>query len=205
MLPAANGRRILTVLAAGASAALCASTAPAASPARTVIAFANASAGPDTAFASVQRRYRFGVTIAARARRIAALHLNGRDHVLLVAPTAEGGFCTSLSGLYGATGCPLTAVVRGDQGVLAPDLIGDASGPIMFNGYLTFPNAARLRVTFEDGERATIPFVWVTSPIRAGFFLYDLTAHRHAGHRPAFVTLFDGHGRQLAERRLPAW
>jgi len=131
------------------------------------------------------------------------LSVSGREHVLVVAPTEEGGFCTSLSGPYGTTGCPLTAVVRGEAGVLAPDVIGDASGPIMFNGYFTFPSAARLRVTFEDGERATIPFVWVTRPIRAGFFLYDLTAHRRAGHRPAVVTLLDGRGRQLAERQLP--
>jgi hypothetical protein len=123
--------------------------------------------------------------------------------VLLVAPTREGGFCTSLSGPYGGTSCPLTAVVRGDVGVLAPDMVGDAGGPILFDGYFTVPSAARLQVTYQDGERATIPFVSVTSPIRAGFFLYDLTTHRRAGHRPAVVTLFDTRGRQLAERQLP--
>jgi hypothetical protein len=167
------------------------------------VAFADAPAGPATAFSSIRRHYRFGVTIAARGRRVATLFVSGREHVLLVAPTAEGGFCTSLSGPYGATGCPLTAVVRGPEGVLAPDLVGAASGPIMFNGYLTFPSGARLEVTYQDGERALIPFVWVTTPIRAGFFVYDLTSHRRPGHRPALVTLFDGRGRQLAERQLP--
>jgi hypothetical protein len=168
-----------------------------------VIRFADAAAGPAGAFSSVRRHYRFGVTIVRRGRRIAVLSVNGRGHVLLVVPTTEGGFCTSLSGPYGGTGCPLTAVVRGREGILAPDVIGDAGGPILFDGYFTFPSAARLLVTYQDGQRATIPFVWVTSPIRAGFFLYDLTAHRRAGHRPAFVTLFDAYGRQLAERQLP--
>jgi len=187
-------RLVLTLLVVGAG------TAP---PARTVIAFADASPGPRTAFASIQRHYRFGVTIAARGRRVAALSAGGGEHVLLVAPTAEGGFCTSLSGPNGGTACPLTAVVRGPDGVLAPDLVGDAGGPILFNGYFTFARAARLEVTYQDGARATVPFVWVTGPIRAGFFLYDLTAHRRAGHRPAFVTLFDAQGQQLAERLLP--
>jgi hypothetical protein len=184
-------RWILTILVVGAG------TAP---PARTVIEFGTAAMGPRSAFSSV---HHFGITIAARARRVAALRLGGRDHVLLVAPTREGGFCTSLFGPYGGTSCPLTAVVRGEVGVLAPDMVGDASGPILFDGYFTFPSAARLQVTYQDGERGTIPFVWVTSPIRAGFFLYDLTRHRRAGHRPAFVTLLDGHRRQLAERQLP--
>jgi hypothetical protein len=93
--------------------------------------------------------------------------------------------------------------VRAPAGVLAPDMVGDAAGPMMFNGYLTFGDAARLEVTYQDGSRATVPFVWVTSPIRAGFFLFDLTAHRRAGQRPVFVTLFDAQGRQLAERQLP--
>jgi hypothetical protein len=170
-----------------------------------VVAFTAAAPGPAGAFSSVRRRYRFGVTVATRGRRVAVLHVGGREHVLLVAPTAEGGFCTSLSGSYGGTGCPLTAVVRGDKGVLAPDIAGDAGGPILFNGYLTFANGVRLEVTYQDGERATIPFVWVTSPIRAGFFIYDLTGHRRAGHRPELVTLFDAAGRRLAERQLPQY
>jgi hypothetical protein len=74
----------------------------------------------------------------------------------------------------------------------------------MFNGYLTYASGARLEVTYQDGERALIPFVWVTTPIRAGFFVYALTSHRRAGHRPAVVTLFDRRGRQLAERQLAA-
>jgi len=175
-----------------------ASTAP---PARTVIDFGTATMGPRSAFSSV---HHFGVTIAARARQIAVLDVDGRQHVLLVVPTREGGFCTSLSGPYGGTSCPLTAVVRGDVGVLAPDMVGDAGGPILFDGYFSFPSAARLLVTYQDGERATILFVWVTGPIRAGLFLYDLTGHRRAGHRPAVVTLLDRHGRRLAERQLPA-
>jgi len=171
-----TSRGLLTAVGLAAVAAGAASAAPP----RTVVSFADAPAGPAGAFSSIRRHYRFGVTVAARGRRVATLSLNGREHVLLVAPTAEGGFCTSLSGPYGTTGCPLTAVVRGQAGVLAPDMIGAAGGPIMFNGYLTYASGARLEVTYQDGERALIPFVWVTTPIRAGFFVYALTSHRRA-------------------------
>src|SRR5207247_4127060 len=79
---------LAAVVAAAASAA----------PPRTVIAFAHASAAPAGTFSSIRRHYRFGVTIAARGHRVTALSVNGREHVLVVAPTAEGGFCTSLTG-----------------------------------------------------------------------------------------------------------
>jgi hypothetical protein len=175
-------------------------------PARTRINFFEAAQGPAAAFSSLHHpglsSPAFQVRIAARARRIASLYLKGRDHVLLVAPTKGGGFCTSLSGPYGGTGCPLTGKLRASRGVLDPGTTGDASGPILFDGHFTVAHVARLLVTYQDGATGTIPFVWVSKPISAGFFVYDLSAHRRPGHRPIALSLFDTHGKQLYRERL---
>jgi hypothetical protein len=174
-------------------------------PARVQIEFSEAAESRAGVFSSLRRSPGPGrPEIAAHARRIVSLCLNGRSRELLVAPTRGGGFCSSLTGPYGGTGCPLTSAARREHGVLAPGMTGDASGPILFNGYFTFADAARLRVDYQDGRRDTIPFAWVSAPIRAGFFLYGLTEHRRPGHRPVTLTLLNAHGKQLAERRLPS-
>jgi hypothetical protein len=141
------------------------------------------------------------VKIAARARRIGFFRFGGRNRVLLVAPTTNGGFCTSLSGPYGGVGCTLPRN-RLPKSVLNPGMTGDATGPILFHGYFTVPHAARLQVIFADGSTGTIPFAWVTEPIRAGFFVYDLSAHRRRGRRPVALSVWDRHGKRLYEQRV---
>jgi hypothetical protein len=86
--------------------------------------------------------------------------------------------------------------------VLDPGATGDASGPILLDGYFTVANAARLQVTYQDGSTATIPFVWVSKPINAGLFVYDLAAHRRPGHRPDTLTLFNSQGTRLDSQHI---
>jgi hypothetical protein len=176
-------------------------------PARMKIDFSDAAPGPASAFSWLQRNATLSgspseFVIAARARRIATLYFGGHDRVLLVVPTKAGGFCTSLSGPYGGAGCSPLSTPRAHPGVLEPGGTGDASGPILFHGYFTVPNAARLRVIYQDGSTATIPFAWVGKPINAGFFVYDLAAHRRPGHRPTALSLLNSQGKQLYSQRI---
>src|SRR5205823_1125071 len=61
-----------------------------------------------------------------------------------------------------------------------------------------------LEVWYADGTTAEIPFVWVTQPIDAGFYLYRVpNAHRVEAARPTAVTLYDGHGKTLAREDVP--
>jgi hypothetical protein len=57
-------------------------------------------------------------------------------------------------------------------------------------------NGVRLEISYADGAAAEIPFVWVTAPIEAGFFLYRVPdSHRFPAARPTAVTLFDEAGK----------
>ena len=141
------------------------------------------------------------IVLTAPARRIALIEWNGL-RPLLVAPTKGGGFCVSLSGAYGGTGCIPGSARRHGSG-LSPGLVGDASGPIAFNGTFFNARGIRLEVRYQDGHRNTIPVIWVNAPINAGFFVYKIpTNQRHPGHRPVKISLFSATGTLLVKQHL---
>ena len=137
--------------------------------------------------------------MAADARRVAVIHWNG-DRPLLVAPTTAGGFCESLAGPYGGTGC-FTGTRQGK--VLDSGLTADRGGPIAFNGKFFDSRGSRLEVRYEDGDNTAVPIIWVGKPISAGFFVYAIPGlHRRPGHRPVTIALLSASGTKLAQAKL---
>ena len=62
----------------------------------------------------------------------------------------------------------------------------------------TLDDAASVEVQFEDGSSVTIPVVWVSAPIDAGFFGYEVpAAHLRVGARPTLLILRDANGTEL--------
>jgi hypothetical protein len=119
---------------------------------------------------------------------------------LWIAPTTRGGFCLFVEG--GGGQCDATRALKfwpafsigGDfshQGVIE-------SGPVLIDGSTTLDDAASVEVQFEDRSSVTIPVVWVTAPIDAGFFGYEVpTAHLRVGARPMLLILRDANGNEL--------
>jgi len=130
-----------------------------------------------------------------QARRIPGLYLDGKPYNLYVAPTRQGGFCatngcisdrSTLVGRISVTteGFPSKAGVVG---------VSRISGEFIEEG------GERLELSYQDGTRDEVPFVWVTAPIDAGFFVFAIPeAHRVSAARPVRVTLFDKDGKELA-------
>jgi hypothetical protein len=119
---------------------------------------------------------------------------------LWIAPTRKGGFCLFVEG--GGGQCDTaraltfwpTFSIGGDfshQGVIE-------NGPVLIDGSTTLGDAASVEVQFEDGSSVTIPVVWVSAPIDAGFFGYDVpAAHLRVGARPTLLVLRDANGNEL--------
>lgn len=131
------------------------------------------------------------------ARKITSVSIDGKEHVLWLAPTKQGGFCEQWSDLFG--GC------RADRHDEFAKHIGVSTvGSIDVLGGSFFQSAgARLELSYADGTSADIPFVWVSAPIEAGFYLYRVPdAHRTAGHRPTALSLFDDRGTMLAREPI---
>jgi hypothetical protein len=135
--------------------------------------------------------------IAAQTRRVGVL--GGR--ALYVAPTRGGGFCWEFERASG--GCdterrrPLSTTWA---------LMEHRGGPLLVQkvaGELLAARAQTLEVEYADGATTQIPFIWVTKPIDAGFFLYAIpAAHRRGAARAVAVEARDANGKVIARDRM---
>ena len=74
--------------------------------------------------------------------------------------------------------------------------------PVVINGHTLISEAAKVEIRYQDGEIAESPVVWVSPPIDAGFFIYEVPErHWRAGHRPSIIVLEDAEGRELAREK----
>jgi hypothetical protein len=144
-----------------------------------------------------------------QTRRIESFRIDGKEHVLWVAPTKQGGFCATWSRLGG--GCRAN---RHDRFAKEIDVQGSGrsipraskvflrSSAALFGSFF-YDAAARVEVSYADGSAAEAPFVWVTAPIDAGFFHFQVPGtHRLPGHWPIAVTLRDEEGHSLARANI---
>lgn len=135
-----------------------------------------------------------------QTRRITVVRVDGKAHTLYVAPTRAGGFCYEWSGLGG--GCRANRHDKYASHIDPGGLIG-RNGLIVLEGSFFQANGDRLTMTFKDGATADVPFVFVSAPISAGFYLYRVPdSHRQAATRPTSLALFDKNGRLLDRERI---
>ncbi len=144
-------------------------------------------------------RFAIGVQ-AARARAVGTFSLRGKQHMLFVAPTRRGGFCWVFEKANG--GCLRGAKERGRRisaswtGRAGP---GAASTVSSGEGTLTVPETARLELRYASGPPTTVPFVYVSKPIDAGFFAFAAPKRR----RVTALVALDAQGRVLARQDFP--
>ena len=130
------------------------------------------------------------------ARRITAVRIDGKEHVLWVAPTKKGGFCEAWSQVMG--GC------RADRHNAFAKHIDIGGNQDVIAGSFFQQSGSRLEIEYADGATDEIPFVWVTAPIQAGFYLFRVPdAHRIDGHRPTSIRLLDEDEKVLAVEPIP--
>lgn len=175
-----------------------------------IIDFSSAPKGPRAVvddFGSLKvgapRGIAVGGLLPEEARRITRVVIDGKPHTLWVAPTKQGGYCDHWSGLI----AECRANPRVFQRILFSRLYSAPRGQrplLVVGGSFLQRDAARLELAYQDGTTIEIPFVWVTEPINAGFYLFRVPRSRRAkGHGPKGVRLFDEHGHLLASESAP--
>jgi hypothetical protein len=119
---------------------------------------------------------------------------------LWIAPTAKGGFCLFVDG--GGGQCDATRALAfwpafSIGGRFTRTGVID-SGPVLIDGWTTLKGASSVEIRFEDGHATTIPVVWISAPIDAGFFGYRVPpAQWRVGRRPVLLILRDSSGNEL--------
>lgn len=122
-------------------------------------------------------------------------------HTLWVAPTRHGGFCTS-GGCDKLGSVPLS--VSWEAGRVAP---GEMTRPFpsatifdRITGHVNGMYADDVEIRFADGDRHRLDLAWVSEPINAGFFRYEVPAERRrAGHEIESIVALDADGRVVTQ------
>lgn len=215
----ARPRRRRVLVAAVAAAVVVGVAAPAFGLHRTIVSWLETEPAPERVqldFARLGVRAPEGMDpgiIAGSARKVMDVQLSDGVHTLMVAPTKDGGFCIQWTGLWG--GCRERTAPAGPQGLspdLNPFLLGvtweqdQDGGARKIGGSLLAPEIERLTLTFEDGDEIEIPVTWVSEPIDAGFYLYEVPArHLRPGHRLTALVATDADGDVVARQsfRIP--
>jgi hypothetical protein len=139
---------------------------------------------------------------AGEARRITEATIEGKRRTLYVAPTPDGGFCWMWTTVSGS--CGRTQVAPGREAVSASWRESRGGGPALLTGRILDPAVTRVLLEYENGERSEISFVWVSKPIDAGFFIFEVPAeHLQVGKRGRTLLSIDKDGRELAAQTFP--
>jgi hypothetical protein len=195
----ARPRPLVWVLAAAALLAAVTVAGPAWGLVRGVLPFRGQPRAPQSVqlvFSELNIGFPAGMSphaVSGETRDVGRFDFGGSTRTLWVAPAKNGGFC-SLWLPEGGGGCstsgkPLStgALLRGG----VPEWInGDAAGPTV-----------AVIIHFSDGSTVQPRIVWVSAPIRAGFFAYDVPAGEQT--KRAHVTAVDAYdrdGRLLAHQ-----
>ncbi|MCZ7588701.1 MAG: hypothetical protein M5U27_07560 [Gaiella sp.] len=113
-----------------------------------------------------------------------------------MAPTRRGGFCLTWAngtgGCHARTGGGVGATFSGS---------GDENGVTIsqVTGATTRDDAERLELRFADGTTLELPLTWVSPPIDAGFYAYQIPA----GSRPQELLLYAANGDVVARESFP--
>jgi hypothetical protein len=137
--------------------------------------------------------------IPGEARRVAFFELDGEPRPLFVVPTEDGGYCSRLHFTGTCGRIDPTQPTFGAGG-----LQSEHGGLDWIDGQFLDADIRRLELEYLDGTSVPVPFVWVTAPIEAGFFAFDVPPeHETLDRRAAFVLAFDEDGTEVARSELP--
>jgi hypothetical protein len=147
---------------------------------------------------------------SANTREVMQAEFGGKTHTLYVSPAKGGGYCelwTDASGGCNTAGEPLTW-----GGVIAPP--HDADQPaetvipqgemtaltqtgvaLWITGDVMSARVDSVVIRFSDGSSVEPPLTWVSAPIAAGFFAYDVpNDEQSAADHVTEIDAYDANG-----------
>ena len=134
--------------------------------------------------------------LAAKAREVGTFRFGGHEHKLWVAPTLRGGYCWMVE--RAELGCLAT---KAERRPISASYMTTESGEAVTRIDGSVGDAARVEVRYADGSKADVPFVYVSSPIASGFFVFEVPpAHQTKATRVTEIVALDRSGRELGRQ-----
>lgn len=132
----------------------------------------------------------FPTPIVGQTRLVYTFHTADKSYALAVAPAQGGGWCWVIVGREGTCSAQSTGL---NFGYNAPPPVGDE--PLLIDGSIAAADVTRIAIKFEDGSSINLPFVQVSPPINADFFLYEIgPGHWNVGTRPSTIAAYNADG-----------
>jgi hypothetical protein len=125
-----------------------------------------------------------------QAREIPGLYFEGKPYKFYVAPTKSGGFCSTIGG------CVRVNDRRVFTSGIGWSIRSGRKGVEQIDGVFFDESADRLVLSYADSTSVEVPFVWVATPIDAGFFVFS------PANRPTKLTLYDTQGKVIARESI---
>ncbi len=229
--PSHDRHRRSLVVAVAVVAALVAALAatPALGLVRDIIPFWGAAKAPQPVvveFASMNTGAPAGMSpqaVAGETREIGQFSFAGRSHTLWVAPAKDGGFCLDWTEGWGGCVTNTTTNLSWSGDLIVPADVPQPSTngwtlaqiaaealklhheavPRWISGYINSAHAHDVKITFTDGTTIQPPITWVSAPINAGFFAYDIPLREQTKDDHLInVQALDSKGHVVAEQPL---
>jgi hypothetical protein len=132
--------------------------------------------------------------VAGETREVGRFAFGGSTRTLWVAPARNGGFC-SLWLPAGGGGCSTSGHPLSTGALLR------LGRPAWVTGDATAPAVGDVVIRLSDGSTVQPRIVWVSAPINAGFFAYDVPAAQQSSRvHVTAVDAYDRSGRLVAHQ-----
>jgi len=132
--------------------------------------------------------------VAGETREVGRFTFGGSTRTLWVAPARNGGFC-SLWLPAGGGGCSTAGQPLSTGALLRLGM------PTWVTGDATSPAVGDVVIRLSDGSTVHPRIVWVSAPIDAGFFAYDVPAAQQTSRvHVTAVDAYDRNGRLVAHQ-----
>jgi hypothetical protein len=201
--PAQRTRRrvLLVLLAAAAALAAIMVATPAWALVRDVLPFWNQPSAPQSVkveFSSLNFGAPPGMSpqaVSGETREVEVGTLSGNPRTLWVSPAKDDGFCFLWSD--GPGGCTTRDQLVGWSGVRLPLqwLGADVIAPMV----------SSVVIRFSDGSSVQPPITWISAPIDAGFFAYNVPSDKQsAADHLTEIDAYDANGNLVKRDSIPA-
>ena len=195
----ARRRVLVAALAAAAVLAAILAATPAWAWVRDVLPFWNQPAAPQSVqvqFYALNLGAPRGMSphaVAGETREVGRFTFGGSTRTLWVAPAKNGGFC-SLWLPAGGGGCSTSGRPLSTGALLRLGV------PEWITGDVISPAVRDVVIRFSDGHTVHPRVVWVSAPINAGFFAYNVPVADQSDPHVTAVDAYDPKGRLVSHQ-----